>query len=451
MKLNFSFKTPIGYSVGGSFILHIILVSMYGNLLMSNEFVPPPPPAKKFKIEMVVKKPKPVKKNPVKEKKIIKPKRVTPIKIKKSRPARSPQKIRKKEIAIQPVVQIVPAKPVMVHKNNVHPSKKAFQMAKADISANALAPRPRIVTKAQASNIITAKIQRYSTGKAKPAEFSPLPRPVKNVRMFSKVYGEKSSFHASAAGFAPSLPKPKSVSTNRVSQIEGRATTRIHDGQKVMASGLPGARMIAVGKTPGRDQKKAVEFKSTVTSRPMAPALAAIRPFTSKFESVTTPNRAAKFYEAKTRTVSSLPSAKVSSVSEPSNRMSGNNRRTAFVQKGELYAAATIPTPRPVPNIIDKGILNGYLGTLQALIASAKKYPESARQSGQEGKVTVQFTVMKNGSVKNIQLVSKTNYSDLDKEAIAAVKRAAPFSTLPEEIGKPFLDIILPFRFKLNE
>jgi hypothetical protein len=31
------------------------------------------------------------------------------------------------------------------------------------------------------------------------------------------------------------------------------------------------------------------------------------------------------------------------------------------------------------------------------------------------------------------------------------VKRAAPFSGFPDEIDKPFLDIILPFRFKLNE
>ncbi|GJL78912.1 MAG: hypothetical protein NPINA01_19010 [Nitrospinaceae bacterium] len=114
-------------------------------------------------------------------------------------------------------------------------------------------------------------------------------------------------------------------------------------------------------------------------------------------------------------------------------------------------AMAAFPAPRPVPDIVDPKVLQGYLSTLQRLIASAKKYPESARQSGQEGKVTVQFTVMKNGNVKNIKLLSKTNYPDLDDEAIKAVKRAAPFSNLPREIDKPFLKIVLPFKFQLND
>ncbi len=416
MKVEFSFKTPIGYAIAGSFSLHIILVSMYGTLLTSREIPSPSPPPKKFKIEMVAKKPKPIKKITVKEKKIIKPKMITPVKVKRPRP-----------------------------------SKKSFQMARADISANAVVARPRKIENIQTLEIITPKVQRSSIGKAKPADISPLPRPVENVRALSKVTGKEASFHASAVGFAPSLPKPKSISVASVPSNGGRATARIHDGAKIMAHNLPRARAVAVAKTQGAQQTRAMKFNSGHASSSMVPALVAMRPSGSKSESVTTSNEAAKFYEARTRTVSTLPLARVSSVTPPSSRINGNQIRTGFVQKGELVASSTFPSPRPVPDIVDPRILDGYLGTLQKLIASAKQYPESARKSGREGKVTVQFTVLKNGAVKNIQLVSKTNYSELNEEAFAAVKRAAPFSGLPKEIDKSFLDIILPFKFKLNE
>lgn len=417
MKLRHSFETPIGYAIAGSFVLHIILVSMYGNLLTSGELPSPPPPPKKFKIEMMAKKPKPVKKAPVIEKKIVKPKMASPIKIKKPHTSYSAQKINKKEIALQPVSPMIPIKPKMV----------------------------------QEARIPSARIHRSMKGNAKPADISPLPRPVENARIFSKVSGKETRFYASAAGFVPSAPKPKSVSATHLASSGGRAKTRIHHGPKVIAHGLPQARTVAVDKSQGANQTKAVEFKGAHTSRPMAPTLAAMHPSTSELESVTTPGKTAQFYEARIRTVSTVPLARVSSVTPSSSRRSGNKRRTGFVQKGEMVAAATFPSPRPVPDIDDPRVLDGYLGALQKLIASAKKYPESARKSGREGKVTVQFTVMKNGAVKNIQLVSKANYRDLDKEAIAAVKRAAPFSGFPEGIGKPFLDIVLPFRFKLNE
>jgi TonB family protein len=419
MKMEFSFKTPIGYAIAGSFFLHIILVSMYGTLLTSGDVSPPPPP-KKIRIEIVDKKPKPTKKVKVKEKRIIKPKMIAPVIIKKPRSARSAQKIIKKEIALQPVLKMVPTKTKMALDQNINSSKKSFQMVKANIPASSVVAKPRTIEKLPTSEITTLKVQRTSIGKAKLADISPLPRPVENVRIFSKDTGKEASFHVSAVSFAPSTPKPKSVA-------------------------------VASFSSNGMDQKKAVEFKSSISSRSAVSALAAIRPSAPEFESVTTPNRAARFYETKTRTVSTLPSARVSSITLPSGRMSGNNTRTGFVQKGELIASSTFPRPRPVPDIVDPGILDGYLGTLQKLIASAKQYPESARKSGREGRVTVQFTVLKNGAVKNIQLVSKTNYSDLDEEAIEAVKRAAPFSGFPEEIGKPFLDIILPFRFKINE
>ncbi len=451
MKMAFSIKTPIGYAIVGSFFLHIFLVSVYGNLLTSGEIPLPPPPQKKFKIEMVTKKLQPVKKVEVIEKKIIEPKTVKPIKIKKPHTTYSAQKIRKKEIALSPVPQMAPVKPKMVQDQNIHSAKKMFQTVRVEVSANAVTPLPRKIEKLQTSKFITAKVQRSSVEKAKPTEFFPPPRPVKTAPTIFTTTGNKKNFHESVVAFAPSVAKPKSATVTRFSSSEGMTNTRIHVGPKAIANNPLQARTITVAKTLGADPKRAVEFKSGPPSRSLASKLMAIRPSAPALESVTTPDRATKFYETRTRTVSTIPSARVSSITPPFSRVTAKGRKTGFVQKGELVAAANFPIPRPVPDIVDPEILDGYLGALQALIASAKQYPESARKSGQEGKVTVKFTVLKNGDVKNIQLVSKTNYSELNEEAITAVKRAAPFSNFPDEIGKPFLDIILPFKFKLND
>jgi len=416
-----TFKKPACYSAISSLGFHLAFVLVAGSFWLSQAEIPPV--EKPFKLKIVSRPPLPpvVKKNkPIKavKKRVVPVKKPTPM----PKPKRKPEtaKIARVQKTLAPSVLPVTVKPKMLQEYKVHPSKESFQMARADISVHTVTPGPRKINHFPVSEIIAQKVQRSSTEKVKSADISPLPRPVKNVRIFSKVSGKETRFHASAVGFAPSTPQPKAVSLSSFS-------------------------------SKGADQKKAVEFKSGHSSGIMASAFVAIRPSASKLESVTIPDRAARFYKAKTRTVSTLPFARVPNFTPPSNRIFTNNMKTGFVQKGKLFAAATIPTPRPVPNIIDKRVLDGYLGTLQRLIASAKQYPESARKLGREGKVTVQFTVLKNGAVKNIQLVSKTNYSELNEEAIEAVKRAAPFSGFPEEIGKPFLDIVLPFRFKLNE
>ena len=62
----------------------------------------------------------------------------------------------------------------------------------------------------------------------------------------------------------------------------------------------------------------------------------------------------------------------------------------------------------------------------------------------------VQFTILKNGEVDNVRLLTETPYPNLNREAMAAVKRAAPFSGIPDSVMKKSLNIILPFRFEVN-
>ncbi len=136
------------------------------------------------------------------------------------------------------------------------------------------------------------------------------------------------------------------------------------------------------------------------------------------------------------------------SVSTPAS--SGTSGRVAPIQTGVKLASFSLPTPRGVPNIVDRGALKGYIGRIKRRIEGAKQYPESSRKAGREGRLKVQFTLFKNGEVGNIKLITKTPYPNLNREAMAAVKRAAPFSGFPDSMMEQSLQIILPFRFELN-
>ena len=115
-----------------------------------------------------------------------------------------------------------------------------------------------------------------------------------------------------------------------------------------------------------------------------------------------------------------------------------------------MASLTSFPSPRTVPSIYDKGALKSYIGQVQRVIEGAKRYPEGARRAGRQGKLKVQFTILKNGEVNNVRLITETPYPNLNREAMAAVKRAAPFSGFPDSIMKKSLKIILPFRFELN-
>lgn len=412
MKPAFSFVTPIKYPLIGSFFLHVILVLVYGNLLTAKEVSPPPPP-KKFKIEMVTKKPLPFQKVQKKENKITTPKKLAPVAMKRPLTSVSTKKIINKKIAIQPASHSVPKHP-NEDIQKINPSKKLYQQARVSMLNDWSKPNPRTLESLKVHPRQAQNVQSSQMRKAKPADFSPLPRPVENNRFFPRIAGKEAGFRKSPAGFAPSLPKPKSVSPSTLLPNEGKATARVHNDRKIIPANLPSPGRVAVTHPQDADLTRTVELKRGVPSRALFSTPAQIRSVSAK-------------------------------------TITGGNPRAGIVQKGERMAMAAFPAPRPVPDIVDPKVLQGYLSTLQRLIASAKKYPESARQSGQEGKVTVQFTVMKNGNVKNIKLLSKTNYPDLDDEAIKAVKRAAPFSNLPREIDKPFLKIVLPFKFQLND
>ena len=80
-------------------------------------------------------------------------------------------------------------------------------------------------------------------------------------------------------------------------------------------------------------------------------------------------------------------------------------------------------------------------GAIQQGIA----YPAVARKMGWEGKVVVAFLVLSDGSVRDVRVVQGSGHSALDRGAVEAVRKAAPFPRPPAEA-----EIITPVVYRLD-
>jgi len=93
------------------------------------------------------------------------------------------------------------------------------------------------------------------------------------------------------------------------------------------------------------------------------------------------------------------------------------NHATAIQQKGEE--------------------IDDLLRLLHRTIQSAQQYPKSAQAMHKEGRVTVQFKLMKNGEVRDLALQRSSGISSLDKAALDAVNRAQPFHSIDHYLSGP--------------
>ncbi len=73
------------------------------------------------------------------------------------------------------------------------------------------------------------------------------------------------------------------------------------------------------------------------------------------------------------------------------------------------------------------------------------EYPRLARRMGWSGRTKIRFIINNDGSVKDIRIVSSSGHAILDRYAMAAVKKVAPFPKPPGEA-----EIVIPVTYKLK-
>ena len=89
---------------------------------------------------------------------------------------------------------------------------------------------------------------------------------------------------------------------------------------------------------------------------------------------------------------------------------------------------ASIPPPAPVP-----AITADYRSMLSSWLESHKRYPEEARQRGEEGRAVLRFRIARSGQVLDYAVVSSTGYADLDA-SLQAMMRGAAMPPFPPSI-----------------
>jgi len=83
----------------------------------------------------------------------------------------------------------------------------------------------------------------------------------------------------------------------------------------------------------------------------------------------------------------------------------------------------------------------GYLRMLKERIEDVWKYPKEAAQRGISGDLYIRFTIKRDGSLGDVELIRTSGYRDLDEAAIRALKDAEPYWPLPDDWEKDTLEI----------
>ena len=95
-----------------------------------------------------------------------------------------------------------------------------------------------------------------------------------------------------------------------------------------------------------------------------------------------------------------------------------------------------------------------YQDSIKQEIQQEKQYPRWALRAGHEGETRIAFSVLSSGHIKDLKLIRSSGFGELDKEAIDAVNRAAPFLSFPETFKEDEirveLDIIFHITIKPN-
>ena len=108
-------------------------------------------------------------------------------------------------------------------------------------------------------------------------------------------------------------------------------------------------------------------------------------------------------------------------------------------------ANAPTPVPAPVPSA---EVSAGYRALLSAWLESHKRYPDSSRQRGEEGRAVLRFAIDRSGRVLNSTVAQSTGYPALDA-SLDEMMRGAVLPPFPPGMTQPRIDVSVTIRFSL--
>lgn len=98
----------------------------------------------------------------------------------------------------------------------------------------------------------------------------------------------------------------------------------------------------------------------------------------------------------------------------------------------------------------EKDLLISFFQRFRDNIYGVWNYPRRAAERGEEGTCLLKITVNRDGTVKEIRLMESSGHRDLDEEAMAAVRKGAPYGKLPSAYKEEILNIFAFFQYNLT-
>lgn len=90
-----------------------------------------------------------------------------------------------------------------------------------------------------------------------------------------------------------------------------------------------------------------------------------------------------------------------------------------------------------------------YFEMLNLRVQRFKQYPESAKSEHIEGRVHIEFVLLKDGSLSDIKILKSSRHKNLDEAAVEAIKKACPFPRPPDFLFKTPVTMRISILFEL--
>jgi protein TonB len=114
-------------------------------------------------------------------------------------------------------------------------------------------------------------------------------------------------------------------------------------------------------------------------------------------------------------------------------------KHRAEVEKGEAVWLDT-----------ERDLLISFFKRFRDNIYGVWNYPRRSAERGEEGTCLLRVTINRDGSVHEVRLVESSGYDALDQEAMAAVRKGAPYGALPRAYEEEALNIFAFFQYTLT-